>query len=123
MSATTVYELYPCVNGFSTRLADYEGTAFSVAATSVRQAYAVAHKNIWINPHDSHPVGIVSIYRVPTGFTLWCGCSGHDLTGGHVRHSAGVAAVRSAIKAHAASCPNEAPSLQERFLALKRPTS
>ena len=65
---------------------DYHGTALSVAATSLRQAYAVAYKDIWINPEHRHPVGIVSVYRRSTGFTLWCGCTGHSVTGGGVEH-------------------------------------
>ena len=41
---------------------DYNGIAYRVAATSVRQAYAVAHKGVWIDAADEHPVGIVCIY-------------------------------------------------------------
>jgi hypothetical protein len=57
---TKVYELYPCWGSFSVQTVDYHGTAYLVAATSVRQAYAVAHKDIWIDPNDDHPVGIVA---------------------------------------------------------------
>ena len=71
-----------------------------MAATSVRQAYAVAHKGIWIDPEHTYPVGIVSVYRRSTGFTLWCGCTGHSVTGGGVDHGAGIRALRAAIDAH-----------------------
>lgn len=116
---TKIYELYPHRGSFSTKTVNYNGTTYAVAATSIRQAFAVAHAESWIDPHDSHPVGIVSIYSVPTGYTLWCGCRGHHLTGGYVRHAAGVTALRAAIKSHDAVCPNRVPTLRERLLAAK----
>jgi len=98
---TKVYELYPQGFGFFwVQTVDYHGTALMVAATSVRQAYAVAHKRVWINPEHEHPVGIVSKYHRDTGYTLWCGCSGHSVTGGDVGHGAGIRALRAAIDAH-----------------------
>ena len=79
---------------------DYHGSALMVAATSVRQAYAVAYKDVWIDPQHKYPVGIVSRYDRRTGYTLWCGCSGHSVTGGDVAHGAGIRALRAAIYAH-----------------------
>ena len=109
---TKVYELYPRGPGpslgFSVKTEDYHGTALSVAATSLRQAYAVAYKDIWINPEHRHPVGIVSVYRRSTGFTLWCGCTGHSVTGGGVEHGAGIRALRAAIDDH--HCDDQARS-------------
>ncbi|MCU1697354.1 MAG: hypothetical protein JWR34_3417 [Mycobacterium sp.] len=118
MRTIKAYEIYPCFGSFSVRSVDYSGTKFTVAATTVRQAYAVAHKKTWINPTDSHPVGIVSIYRRGTGTTLWCGCSGHDVTGGQVRHGAGITALRKAINAH--PCPWPQRSLRDRLLAAQK---
>lgn len=120
---TKIYELYPRRGSFSTKTVDYHGNAYSVAATSIRQAFAVAHADLWINSHDTHPVGIVAIYSAATGLTLWCGCRGHDLTGGHVQHGAGITTLRAAIKVHEASCPNRVPSLRERLLSAKRSSS
>lgn len=51
---TKVYELYPYLSGFSVKRVDYHGIAMSVAATSVSQAYAVAHKNVWIDPEHKY---------------------------------------------------------------------
>jgi hypothetical protein len=45
-----VYTLFPHFGSYSVQTVDYHGTELTVAATSVRQAYAVAHKNVWINP-------------------------------------------------------------------------
>lgn len=59
---TRVYTLFPYGGSFSCRTADYCGTEYTVAATSIRQAYAVAHQRVWINSEAEHPVGIVSIY-------------------------------------------------------------
>jgi hypothetical protein len=96
-----VYELYPQgLGGFSVKTVDYHGTKMSVAATSVRQAYAVAHKGAWIDPGHNYPIGIVSVYDRDRGTTLWCGCSGHRVMGGQVRHGAGIRALRAAIDAH-----------------------
>jgi len=97
---TKVYELYPGLGGFSVRTEDYHGTALMVAATSVRQAYALAYKDIWIDPERKYPVGIVSKYRRSAGLTLWCGCSGHSVTGGDVAHGDGIRALRAAIADH-----------------------
>jgi hypothetical protein len=80
MSKIKIYDLHPCWGGgFSVKTIDYDGTTFTVSATSIRQAYAVAYKRAWIDPTNDHPVGVVSIYRRNTGMTLWCGCSGHDI--------------------------------------------
>ena len=96
-----VYELYPLGFGsFSVQTADYYGSALMVAATSVRQAYLLASKNIWIDPERKYPVGIVSKYRRDTGFTLWCGCRGHSVSGGDVSHGDGIRALRAAIADH-----------------------
>jgi hypothetical protein len=99
-AATKIYELYPTLGGFSVKTIDYHGTLLKVAATSVRQAYAVAYKDVWINPADDHPVGIVLIHRRNSPPSLWCGCSGHGVTGGHVNHGDGIRALRAAIAAH-----------------------
>ena len=100
MTATRVYTLYPRSGGFSVQTVDYQGTEYTVAATSVRQAYAVAHKDVWIEPTDAHPVGIVCVYRRDRGPTLWCGCSGHHIRGGQPDHGAGVRALRAVIADH-----------------------
>ncbi|MET4432081.1 hypothetical protein [Mycolicibacterium sp. 624] len=109
------YDLFPRRGGFSVKTADYNGTTFAVAATSVRQAYALAYQDSWVNPNDDRPVGIVSIYRAGTGTTLWCGCSGDDVTGSQVRHGAGITAIRKAIQAH--HCPRQVVGLRQRLLA------
>lgn len=110
-----VYDLYPRWGGFSVKTIDYFGTVLSVAATSVRQAYAVAYKEIWIDSDDVRPVGIVSIYCTGTGTTLWCGCLGHDNMGGIVRHGDGITALRRAIESH--HCARRRPTLRQRLLA------
>lgn len=111
-----IYELYPRRGSFSVKTDDYDGTMLTVAATSVRQAYAMAHHDNWISADDVHPVGIVSIDRRHTGTTLWCGCSGHGVTGGSVRHGAGITALRKAIEAH--RCPRrQPPTLRQRLQA------
>ena len=110
---TKVYELYPRYGSFSVKTVDYQGTALSVAATSVRQAYALAHRGIWIDPEHTHPTGIVAIYRRATGFTLWCGCSGHDVTGGQPRHGAGIRALRAEIDAHHCDGQNLAVAVKD----------
>ena len=111
-----IFELYPHHGSFSVKTADYQGTAIVVAATSVRQAYALAHRDIWITPTDQHLVGIVSKYRPHTGTRLWCGCAGHGVTGGSVPHGAGITALRRAIEAH--HCPRrQPPTLRQRLLA------
>lgn len=97
MTARRIYVLYPHGDSFSMQTADYCGTEFTVAATSVRQAYAVAHKDVWINPTDAHPVGIVAVYRRAQGTTLWCGCTGHHVEGIQPSHGAGIRALRAAI--------------------------
>jgi hypothetical protein len=42
--AVKVYELFPVSGGFSNQTADYAGTTVAVAATSSKQAHALAHK-------------------------------------------------------------------------------
>ena len=54
--------LFPHGGSFSVKTIDYHGTELSVAATSVRQAYALAYKGIWIDPEHTYPTGIVCIY-------------------------------------------------------------
>jgi hypothetical protein len=100
VSRLKIYDLYPYAGTFSTQTAEYGGSVYKVAATSIRQAYALAHKRLWINPRDEHPVGIVSIYTRGMGIRLWCGCSGHNVTGGRVKHGDGIRALRAAISAH-----------------------
>jgi hypothetical protein len=95
-----IYVLYPRGPSFSVATIDSCGTEFKVAATSIQQAYAVAHKSVWINPTHEHPVGIVAIYRRGAGTTLWCGCTGHHVTGGQPNRGAGIRALRAAIDAH-----------------------
>lgn len=85
--------------------ADYSGVIVKVAATSIKQAYALAYKGVWITPTDSHPVGIVSIYRDTDGIELWCGCRGHDVFSGPPRHGAGVRRIRNAIDTHTCRHP------------------
>lgn len=114
-NAIKAYELFPHWGSFSTKTVDYNGTKYTVAATSMRQAYALAHQSSWIHPTDERPVGILSIYRRATGTTLWCGCSGHNVTGGQARHGAGVRAIRKAVEAH--DCPNRVASLRDRLQA------
>ncbi len=121
---TMVYELYPCSGRFSNKVIDYNGTAYLVAANSVRQAYAVAdHPCEWINPEARHLVGVVSIYRREKGFRLWCGCSGHDIIGGQVDHGAGIRALRAAIELHNSACPNRQPTLIERLRRHRKASS
>ncbi|OBG87867.1 hypothetical protein H8Z59_20335 [Mycolicibacterium fortuitum] len=115
MSTLKAYELFPHRGGFSAKTVHYQGTKFTVAATSVRQAYALAYQRAWIHAHDRQPVGIVSICRVGTGTTLWCGCSGHSVTGGQVRHGAGITAIRKAIEGH--HCPRRVVGLRQRLVA------
>lgn len=103
---TKVYAIFPCGLGFTAKTpAHTNETIYTVAATSIRQAYAVAYKRVWINPEHAHPVGIISIYQRGKGVTLWCGCSGHDVHGGKVRHGTGVRALRTAIADHRNRCP------------------
>jgi hypothetical protein len=102
------------VEASSVKAVDYRGIKLTVAATSVRQVYALAYRDTWISPMDQRPVGIVAICRRTTGTTLWCGCPGHDVTGGHVRHGAGVTALRGAINAH--DCPRQERTLRHRLL-------
>jgi hypothetical protein len=112
MTGTTkIYTLFPCFGSYSVQTVDYHGTELFVAATSVRQAYAVAHKDIWIDPARDHPVGIVAIYSRDVGTTLWCGCHGHHVHGG-VRHGDGIRALRAAISAH--DCPRHHQPTIER---------
>jgi hypothetical protein len=124
-SKIRIYELFPLWRGgFSVKTIDYDGTTLTVAATSVRQAYALAYKESWIDPVDIdlvgiHLVGIVSIERRTSGIKLWCGCHGHNLTGGYVPHGAGITALRKAIEAH--QCPRRVPSLRDRLLAFAAP--
>lgn len=99
-----VYVLYPRFGGFSVRSIDYQGKLLYVSARSVRQAYALAHNDDWIHPEAPSPVGIVSRYDSERGRTLWCGCTSHSVTGGHVGHGDGIRAIRRAIAAHN-DCP------------------
>jgi hypothetical protein len=57
-----VYRLYPVPGGFSNRSRDYTGTTFAVAATSSRQAHALAHKKTWATD-PSAPMGVLWVYR------------------------------------------------------------
>jgi hypothetical protein len=115
MGAIRIYDLHPRRGSFSTKTVNFNGTTFTVAAISIEQAFAVAHQHVWINPNDSHPVGVVSVCRIPSGLTLWCGCVGNYLTGGRVRRGMGVTALRAAIRAHHAVCPNRTLTLRERL--------
>ncbi len=57
MSTVRSYVLFPQWPGsFSTKSADYGGIRYVVAATSIRQAYALAHQRAWIHPHDEASV-------------------------------------------------------------------
>ena len=119
MSTTKVYTLFPTLGGFSCKTIDYHGTEYTVAATSIRQAYAVAYKDVWIDPTDKYPVGIIAIYRRTTGTTLWCGCSGHHVEGDQPDYGDGVRALRAAINAHQSVCPNLQPTLADRLRRYK----
>lgn len=110
-----VYILFPRWGSFSVKIEDYRGVVYTVAATNVRQAYAVAHNNVWINPEVIRPVGVISICDGEAGTTLSCGCSGHEVIGGTPAHAAGIRAIRVAIDAHNSHCPNRRPSLAERL--------
>ena len=112
---TRVYELYPRFGTFTVQTIHYRGTAYVVAATSVRQAYAVAHQNIRIDPTHPHPVGIVSIYHRDSGHTLWCGCSGHHFDGAVPTRGAGIRALREAVQSHNNECPHRQLTLAERL--------
>jgi hypothetical protein len=57
--STRVYELYPVPGGFSNQTTDYMGTIVAVAATSSKQAHALAHKKVWAN----NPVGALWVYQ------------------------------------------------------------
>lgn len=115
-----VYVLYPRFGRFSVQSIDYHGTLLYVAARSVRQAYALAHGDEWIHPQFPSPVGIVARFDAECGRTLWCGCSGHDVSGGHVGHGDGVRALRRAILAHQQDCPRKANDLMERLKRHRR---
>lgn len=104
-----VYHLYPTGSRYSTRVNDYCGTVVAVAATSIRQAYALAYNKRWIDPDARYPIGVVSIHH-RDGITLWCGCSGHHLGFG-VEHMDGVTALRQAIADHYKTAAHQ------RFLA------
>ena len=101
---TKVFELYRRglggLAGFSARLADYRGASVFVAAVSLRQAYALAYKDAWIDPAHQYPVGVVAAYRRSAGCTLWCGCTGHHLVGRRVEHGDRIGALRDAIDTH-----------------------
>ena len=122
MSATRVrvYVLFPYRGSFSVKTEDYRGVVYTVAATNVRQAYAVAHNKVRIDPEESDPVGIISICDGGTGTTLWCGCAGHEVIGGTPAYAAGIRAIRIAIDTHNEHCPNRRPSLAERLRRLQQ---
>lgn len=98
-----IYVLYPFLGSFSVEAVNDPGRSLSISATSVRQAYALAHGDHWICANDPTPIGIVSAYSCVRGTKLWCGCSGQNVTGGHVSRGDGIRAVRKAIAAH--DCP------------------
>lgn len=63
--STTVraYALYPNERGgFSNRSVHYSGTIVLVAATSIKQAYALAHKGLRATDPDD-PLGILYVRR------------------------------------------------------------
>jgi hypothetical protein len=103
-----VYHLFHCSRGFSVQPIDYGGTVIIVSAVTVRQAYALGFKSVWIDPRDDYPIGIIAIHRKLTA-TLWCGCKGHGLSGGQVRRGAGIQAVPAAIGAHRQVCERPYP--------------
>jgi hypothetical protein len=47
VSRLKIYDLYPYAGTFSTQTAEYGGSVYKVAATSIRQAYALSHKGLW----------------------------------------------------------------------------
>lgn len=101
-----LYELYPHRGSFSVMTIHCHQRYLVVAATSVRQAYALAHKGIWIDPDADAPVGIMLTYTAEEGTTLWCGCRGHNVGVGLPldHHGGGVTAVRAAVTAHRRRC-------------------
>jgi hypothetical protein len=106
----TIYTLYPAFGGYSVQTTDDHGTEVRVSAVNVRQAYALAHRQVWINPDHPRPVGIVSVYDRGVGTTLWCGCTGHP-DGGRVRHGDGIRALQAAISTH--HCDRHHPPPEE----------
>ena len=94
------YHLFRTPSGkFSPRTIDYCGTTYTVAATNLRQAMALAYKNGWTDePGES--VGIVAIYERGVGDLLWDDCTGH--LGFRVGHLKGVRAMKKAASDHRA---------------------
>lgn len=95
-----VYALYPTDNGgYSAQSVLYVGIYYTVAATSIRQAYAMAYGEIWADPNDDYPVGLLLRYRRDFGQTLGCGCRGHNRMA-DPKHGAGIQAIRQALRNH-----------------------
>lgn len=115
MTSLRIYVLYSHLGSFSVKSIDSNGSLCNVSARSVREAYALAHGDEWIHPRLPEPIGIVSHQDSDSGRTLWCGCSGHTVTGGHVSRGDGIRALRRAILVHTQACPREYNELRERL--------
>lgn len=101
-----VYELFPNGVSISCKTENYSGTVMAVAAGSIRQAYACAYNDSWINPKHRYPVGIISVHGRDQRPVLWCGCEGYGPS-----HGAGITALRNMIDAHNRRCPKDRPWL------------
>jgi hypothetical protein len=92
-----LYELYPVPGGFSNQTADYSGTTVAVAATSNKQAHALAHKKAWATDPDN-PLGVLWVYRKGESpdHELF---NGDRVYGSQLRHGAGKRAVGAWMRA------------------------
>jgi len=88
-----VYELFPVGGSFSNDTRDYAGKTVAVAATSSRQAHALAHKRVWATDAES-PMGMLCVYErgQPPDHALF---NGDRVVGSQVRHGAGKRAIRA----------------------------
>lgn len=93
-----VYELYPVGNRFSATRGDYRGTAVQVAATSLRQAIALAHRGGWADLTSARPVGMLDMYQSGRGHRAACGCTGWDVP--RYTHGKGIRHIRECIASH-----------------------
>jgi hypothetical protein len=86
-----VYELFPVAGRFSNQTVDYAGATVAVAATSSKQAHALAHKDVWASDPDD-PLGILWTYQRggSPDHTLF---NGDRVYGNQVRHGAGKRAI------------------------------
>lgn len=112
-----VYHLFETPSGgVSNYTADYCGSKYTVAATNLRQAMALVYKNVWVE-EPGEDVGILSAYVRGHGYTLWCGCDGHNLNF-HVEHLKGKRAIREAVARHLASGCESTEQEEDDYYAL-----